>query len=374
MAPANVSSSILTIITSFANGLEVLQKLKNSKRKGAVWSQASKRNQDDELRLSRSLRRGMHDIGREYQEASRHCDVERFAVGDATAQNSLAEILVKFNTGLISVFTSFLNCDKREKVVLDYQSLTELSEQSRTQSITTLRQLYHRILSKPLTSTAPAQPRRKQVNPRHRSSSKNFKPRNHPTLARVFIENSSVPSQIALVRPSEIKRQRSRTQSYQSLIHQSSNSALRPTSPPPPPYFPSDPLPLPPPNQDVRPIQPRHHVSSASLSKPKPRLGHKPSAPLPALNHKPSRTQAPRPTTLYSIASAQTGSTKLGEIPMHKWAVPWDIEAAEEANRKALEEGWPVVGAAAGAGGEERKKGVWERIFGRKGGKERAVI
>lgn len=82
MAPANVSSSILTIITSFANGLEVLQKLKNSKRKGAVWSQASKRNQDDELRLSRSLRRGMHDIGREYQEASRHCDGERFAVGD----------------------------------------------------------------------------------------------------------------------------------------------------------------------------------------------------------------------------------------------------------------------------------------------------
>lgn len=59
---------------------------------------------------------------------------------------------------------------------------------------------------------------------------------------------------------------------------------------------------------------------------------------------------------------------------MHKWAVPWDSEAAEEANRKALEEGWPVVGAAAGAGGEKRKKGVWGRIFGRKGGKARAVV
>lgn len=82
MTPANVSSSILTIITSFANGLEVLQKLKNSKRKGTAWSKASKRSQDEQLRLSRSLRRGMNDIGREYQEASTHCDGERFAVGD----------------------------------------------------------------------------------------------------------------------------------------------------------------------------------------------------------------------------------------------------------------------------------------------------
>lgn len=82
MAPASVSSSILTIITSFSNGLEVLQKLKDSKRKGTARDKGSKRSQDDELRLSRSLRRGMNDIGREYHEASTRCDGERFAIGD----------------------------------------------------------------------------------------------------------------------------------------------------------------------------------------------------------------------------------------------------------------------------------------------------
>lgn len=84
MAHVNVSSSVLTIIASFSNGLDVLKKLRRSRKKsGAKRSKPSaKRNDEDARRLSRSLRRGPEDIGREYQAGSMHCDGERYAVGD----------------------------------------------------------------------------------------------------------------------------------------------------------------------------------------------------------------------------------------------------------------------------------------------------
>jgi hypothetical protein len=54
---------------------------------------------------------------------------------------------------------------------------------------------------------------------------------------------------------------------------------------------------------------------------------------------------------------------------MHKWAEPWDYEAAEEANQKALASGWPVhVGEGAGDDEDNKKAkvGCWKRLFGRK--------
>lgn len=41
---------------------------------------------------------------------------------------------------------------------------------------------------------------------------------------------------------------------------------------------------------------------------------------------------------MYSIA---TDSTKLGEIPLHKWTVPYDFEAMERLNEEAEKYGWP---------------------------------
>jgi len=43
--------------------------------------------------------------------------------------------------------------------------------------------------------------------------------------------------------------------------------------------------------------------------------------------------------TYYSIAS---DSTKLGEIPLHKWAVPFDFDAMSLMNKEAELNGWPV--------------------------------
>lgn len=313
----------------------------------------------------------------------------------ATAQNSLAEILLRLNAGLVSIIASFLHRDSKNDLDLDYKSLTDLSEVSRVQTIGVLRQLYQRLLSKQVPQALPSarsgkeQPKVKPKKSSHHASAKHTKIR-HPTLARVLIENSSVPSQIALVRPSENPKKH-RPRSHSRTFSEPPQPHLRPSPavsvpnlstspsppPPPPPYFPSDPLPL---QEQHLAKQPRHHRSGASLNKPRTQLKHKPSTPLrndhiPTTTH-PTQTKSPtdlrdkrpRPETFYSIASARTGSTKLGEIPMHKWAEPWDYEAAEEANRKALASGWPVhVGEHAGVDEDKKAKvGCWKRLFGRR--------
>jgi hypothetical protein len=317
-------------------------------------------------------------------------------VTTATAQNSLAEILLRLNAGLVSIIASFLDRDSKNGLDLDYKSLTDLSEVSRVQTIGVLRQFYQRLLSNQVPHALPSalsskgKPKAKKSS--HHASPKHTKIR-HPTLARVLIENSSVPSQIALVRPSENNRKH-RSRSHSRASSEPPQPHLRPSPaasvpnlsksppPPPPPYFPSDPLPL----QEQHPTkQPHYRRSGVSLNKPRTHLKHKPSTPLPSplrndnipLATHPTHATPPtnlhdkrlRPETFYSIASARTGSTKLGEIPMHKWAEPWDYEAAEEANQKALASGWPVhVGGIAGDDEENKKVkvGCWKRLFGRR--------
>jgi hypothetical protein len=85
MAHANFSNGVLTIISSFSNGLDVLKKLRSLSKKGTHRSKHTKRNDDDALRLSRSLRHGPEEIGREYQAASMRCDSEQYAEGDGRA-------------------------------------------------------------------------------------------------------------------------------------------------------------------------------------------------------------------------------------------------------------------------------------------------
>lgn len=82
MAHANVSNSVLTIIASFSNGLDVLKKLRRSDKKGTRPSKTAKRNDENALCLSRSLRHGPEEIGREYQAGSVRCDSEQYAMGD----------------------------------------------------------------------------------------------------------------------------------------------------------------------------------------------------------------------------------------------------------------------------------------------------
>lgn len=91
MAQTNVSNSVLSIIASFANGLDVLKRLRGSQKKSTKRPKASKTHANHALQLSRSLRRGAGDIGREYRARSMRCDSERYAVGDGEASEIQVE-------------------------------------------------------------------------------------------------------------------------------------------------------------------------------------------------------------------------------------------------------------------------------------------
>jgi hypothetical protein len=64
----------------------------------------------------------------------------------------------------------------------------------------------------------------------------------------------------------------------------------------------------------------------------------------------------------YSIVS---DSTKMGEIPMHKWTTPYDFDQMSMLNRQAYEAGWPQNQLG---GGKRKKRFGFSRLFGGKSG------
>ena len=314
------------------------------------------------------------------------------------AQTSLAEILLKLNTGLVGIISSFLNSDRKNDMQLDYQALTQLSDRSRIDTCRSLRQLFKRMTQPPL---LPAIASREQLEaPRERSSSRPRRKRNHsaghakvkgPMLARVVIQDSSRPSQIAMVKPSERRKKSSSSSSGSELSKASSTPST-----PPPEYAPEPPprpvavrsktAPAVPDNKPRKkhsaanlPTQPPQQNGPKQAARSTPRLQTMPELdvptgppPVPTSHHHPSnaaaqstptlphRTRKPTPT-YYSIAS---DSTRLGEIPLHKWDVPFDFDRMEALNQQAERQGWP--GNELGA--EEGRKRGWglRRLFGRK--------
>lgn len=228
----------------------------------------------------------------------------------------------------------------------------------------------------------------KARKPNQRSPAKRSKKR-YPTLARVMIENSSVPSQIAMIRPSDTRKHRSAAQisspcepSNMDTMRRSPSSSRAELSSLPPPYSPSSLLSgtISPPLKSARhhyscnSLHASRNTSNGGLAIPLPstmipidaKSSKVTSALVPSETHRISTDHKPqhrRPDTFYSIASARTGSTKLGEIPMHKWAEPWDYKAAEKANEEAIANGWPVSGDT---GTAKQKKGGWKRWLGKK--------
>lgn len=325
----------------------------------------------------------------------------------AIAQSSLAEILLRLNTGLVGIITTFLHREKPGNLELDYRSLTDLSEQSREQTVGVLRQLYQRLLSRQTPARLPAKKGAVKRKPlaegnvnagrkAHRTSPKHSKIRG-PTLARVVIQNSSKPSQIALVRPSEVKRS-SRSSSHSRPAPEAETppsqaaTAIAASQLSLPPTLPPEPMPWKP----TRPGHARSKTSPEIAQKPsRRRLGPRqdqaaggalssealratkstpklapalqdiygqsspPPRPPPVVENTTMRRRKETPT-FYSMAS---GSTKLGEIPMHKWAEPYDFDAMSLKNREAMASGWPRLEEG---GVEKKKRGGLFRLFRRR--------
>ncbi|KAK5686160.1 hypothetical protein LTS10_002274 [Elasticomyces elasticus] len=358
MAQTNVSSCVLSIVASFSSGLDVFKQFREKRRR----KQRSKSNDKldaGELRLARSLRQGQEDIGREYLQNVRTAG-DQFAVGDVIAQTSLAEVLLKLNTGLVNIISTFLGREKGG-VKLNYESLTDLSDSSRLDTCRTLRQLFRRMTQLRTAQVAnsslalqPEEPSNPNDEPKRRRKHRRIQ---GPILARVVIADSSKPSQISMVKPGERKRKPVSSEA-------SRNNSKAPSTPPP--YdavqmttsagrlrelYCDNSLIMTNPYQQPHPVlkaSPKEITTSADVAKASklqlhssspdgcaPAVAYRSKPPLETSDHR-RRKATP---TYYSIAS---DGTKLGEIPLHKWPVPFDFDEMSITNKQAELDGYPA--------------------------------
>ncbi|RYO56309.1 hypothetical protein AA0116_g9138 [Alternaria tenuissima] len=244
---AEVSTCVSGIIEAFTNGLDIFKKLRERRRK-----RRSKRDTEvpdststAEHQLSKSLRRGPEEVAGKYTECYYSGIGPRFAKGDSIAHASLAEILIKLNTGLVAIIAAFLNHDGHKSgkghLDLDYKSLTHLSDASRREALQSLAQLYQRLSQSQLqlhSIGAPPCPRcgtSKHHDCSSRSTSPEKEKRKHssssrqrssgPVVTRMSIKSrSSNEPRLVVMRPKTTRKDSSSSKKSSSVKSPSNSS------------------------------------------------------------------------------------------------------------------------------------------------------
>ncbi|KAF2667056.1 hypothetical protein BT63DRAFT_328245 [Microthyrium microscopicum] len=352
----STDSSVLALITSFTSGLDVFKKLKKRRKRKKEEKAAL-----DETRLSSSLKKGPLDIHAEYSK-NYALQGERFREGDIHA--SLTAVLLKLNNGLVSIISTFLSGGKKGGD-LDYGRLTSLSETSRMEAIDALSQLSYRLsrsslnLLKPSTKLDKAAKKKTDKKRDTRLDSK------ISIIRRVESANASAP-QLAIIRPLNSQTsQSSRSTAPRYQAAPPTPAASPPLTPlyelpsnksvPNLAYGQSSALPTPPPS----PPQYSHHRPTTSHGRetksPAQKASHKHTLsggrdPLEEIRRRRMDKMTP---SLYTFAS---DSTKLGEIPMHRWNQPFDYNEMAKLNAQAAANPTPPVHV------KKAKKGLFSRF------------
>ncbi|KAL6705282.1 hypothetical protein ACN47E_007092 [Coniothyrium glycines] len=406
-ADAEVSSCISNLIEAFTNGLNIFKRLRERRRKRTARKEQSvpTSSAEAEHRLSKSLRKGPEEIAQKYAECYHSNMGPRFAKGDSIAHASLAETLIKLNTGLVGIITTFLNHDHtvgKGQLKLDYKSLTNLSDASRREAVQSMTQLYHRLSQSQLhlslynmahfpcarcgspshedcstKCTGPAKEKKRSTQTRQKNSG--------TMVTRMPIKSSSQP-QLVVVRPKNTRKTSNSGSNSSSSSNRSSSTPIHtsPLASPLPMYVPVDPFDLYPPGVirgtmgtstptsrrvdsfDVsRPSTWPHEYMAASehLHSPTPKLpSFTPAPKRPSPTEKKATPPAPPPPSKPNFLQPMSlpmrrrldkvtpssytfasDSTKLGEIPQRNWTKPWDYEEAERLNAEAAVFGHPTV-------------------------------
>ncbi|KAF2007729.1 hypothetical protein P154DRAFT_452891 [Amniculicola lignicola CBS 123094] len=277
-----VSGCVHNLIHAFSNGLDIFKRLRERRRKRKSRKQGAQETPESsaEIQLSNSLRRGPAEIQESYdQHLSKAGD--RFATGDAIAHASLAETLIKLNTGLVGIIAAFLNHDSNSTHLnLDYKSLTNLSNTSRAEAVGSLNQLYQRLSQSQLQvyrvgycarcgsakhqncsgavgRNSPRPNGKGHAEKRKHTSSRSKT--NGPTVARLPIKSSS-QTQLVVVRPRNPRKDSaSSSSSTKSRSTSTASSYASPPMSPLPQYTAVDPY--------MTQMQPGPKVNSSSTGR-----------------------------------------------------------------------------------------------------------
>lgn len=337
----------------------------------------------------------------------------------AIAHASLAETLIKLNTGLVGIIATFLNYDHKNakgRLILDYTSLTALSDTSRKEALQSMTQLYQRLSYSQLQLhhfKTPACSRcgsstHIECSGRNLSTDKGKKTHtssrqrvNGAVVTRMPIKSSSQP-QLVVVRPKNMRKASNSSNTSNSIMSPPTSTCVSPMPSPLPKYVVMDPFEMHSTRETVTPVPPPAKRRVDSFDDPRPSTwpyDHKPTDaphthhPTPQL---PTFTPAPRrlapyenrvPAFPYVAPSASppfkrridkltpssytfaSDSTKLGEIPQRHWTKPWDYEEAERLNEQAA--GMAAAVVPVGEGKMGKKKGLFR--FLKRGGQAGVV-
>ena len=303
------------------------------------------------------------------------------------AQASLTDTLLKLNTGLVGIISSFLDNGKKD-FNLDLDKLTTISDQARSETLIALSDLYQRLSTTNFDSkgvspvnninlsrqsqykrAAERQARgydqiyQKRTSRQTVSNSKK-KPMKTITIARVPIKNSST-KQLAIVRPRK-SRQTSFSSSSSGNSRTSSGTAKSAVTT----------VTIPDPSLTKLKVSPRVHCHPAKHDSFKSGFSSPPEKEIGAPNYDghekkesqcnaelpivdvPCKSKAAETLTINSESSNEplyprrtsrttpsfysivTNSTKIGEIPFNKQVEPPNLELMDRLNSEATEAGY----------------------------------
>ncbi|KAH8815762.1 hypothetical protein F5884DRAFT_192548 [Xylogone sp. PMI_703] len=304
---AEFQNAVNSLLDTFTHGLSIIR----NRRKRKAPANAA------ETTLSKSLKQSKSDVRDRYKkDLARHGKV--FATGDVTAQAylSLNSILARLNAGFLAVLERFT---KGKSTPADYDSLINLSNASRIETIKTFEQLSVRLSKSSLSLPSP---KKGSTATNHTNHSGQKHKSSRSTVSRKKwtgrSKNKSSSSEVSqsLLGPAKqegwIRPKTSRKASAESVP-----SSL---SPPTATSLSTNPKPkLTPVATSISPSPLSSSSSSITPTTTPPRPHRKPLV----ITSKTTRNKR------ISFMSFASDSTKLGEIPPHKWAQPPLVEDQE---------------------------------------------
>jgi hypothetical protein len=352
MSGLEVGAVVASIIAAFASGKDMFKRMR-AKQKARKQDKQGAKLTHEELRLQQSLSRGPQQIRVEYDRSAIRLG-RRFEIGDTAALTSLAHTLLVLNTGLANIIHQALSEDSKARE-MSKRSLLGLSEFAAADTLHTLGQLNKRLTSVP-SLTVQTQP---QPSTQHRRKKKPLKQKDQALLASRMnppdTKEKKRPGPDPLARGGWV-RSKSGTSAVssgsstprpakQTSNHSSFSLATDSSlSQPEPAKWNSHIVQSSPPCTCGAHVQPARHGLDTNMHQPHSNVPPQfqeldlllaspdvfntdflPPRPPKIPIERPASSRKPRPP---SVATFLTASTKIGEIPEHRWLdrpdLPWD--------------------------------------------------
>ena len=352
MSGVEVAAIVSSIIAAFGSGMNVLKRMR-AKQKARKQDKLGAKLTQEELRVQQSLLRGPQQIRAEYDRNMVKLG-HRFEIGDTIAHNSLAHTLIVLNTGLVNILNHALSGDSKAKE-MSKRSLFGLSELAAADTINALGQLNKRLASaSSIAVQSQPQPRmphrRKRKAPKQKdqalvasrlspaATKEKKRPEPDPLARGGWVRSKSGTSVVSSGSSTPRLAKQSSNQSSFSLVKDSSLSQLEPTASNPHPAQSNPPYTCgahaSPRRHDVENHEHDSHpavtpqLQEADMFLTSPDVfdtNFVPPRPPKIPIERPVSTRKPRPP---SVATFLTASTKVGEIPEHRWldrpTLPWE--------------------------------------------------